>query len=485
MKRKVTSFALALIMSFAVIGCGQKEDPAPVQEEVKEEVVEEIQKEDEAEKEEPEAEAEAESEDKEETTEESSDVENKETTEESSDVENKETIGSSGLLSKVCNTVEDGYDNFGSSYGGVIIVQDKNGLYGAIDYEKNEIVPCRYPKFSSPNNKGYFILRDEEGRNLYSPEGELIASTPNSMNAFGNYYAIANNGGFDTVQVYDLEGNLVVETSQGGLEDAWITGCQDGIVLLRRNTFDKATDNQLTEVGMLYEDGKIEWQTEYDGPRSEISSSDDPNANGAGASYAHPGSLFSGLNDGYYLTENNAKGGNEDYKFQVYDADSNFVSEFSFQYMSSDGVYTEGKHYYEGVFYPTGFFYDGAYHYNRGTKTVWNLDENYLLVDLATKKCIAKYAYITMNEGDRWLVSDGDKWGYIDMDGNQLAMYDDASDFSNGYAFVMEDGIAYLIDKDFNKLEEVGAADSVARYGDLLATRSEAEGTTLYMVKGN
>ena len=482
MKRKITSLALAVFLTFSMVGCGQKENPAPAQEEPKIEAAEEPQKEETVASEEKEEEPVVEPVEPETEVEEAA---KDEKTEDAATAQTEAPDDGPVVLRKVCNTVEDGYDNFGSSYGGVIIVQDKNGLYGAIDYEKNEIVPCRYPKFSSPNNKGYFILRDEEGRNLYSPEGELIASTPYSMNAFGNYYAITNNGGFDTVQVYDLEGNLVVETSQGGLEDAWITGCQDGIVLLRRNTFDKATDNQLTEVGKLYEDGKIEWQTEYDGPRSEISSSDDPNANGAGASYSHPGSLFSGLNDGYYLTENNAKDGNEDYKFQVYDADSNFVSEFSFQYMSSDGVYTEGKHYYEGVFYPTGFFYDGAYHYNRGTKTVWNLDENYLLVDLATKKCIAKYAYITMNEGDRWLVSDGDKWGYIDMDGNQLAMYDDASDFSNGYAFVMEDGIAYLIDKDFNKLEEVGAADSVARYGDLLATRSEENGITLYVVERN
>lgn len=47
---------------------------------------------------------------------------------------------------------------------------------------------------------------------------------------------------------------------------------------------------------------------------------------------------------------------------------------------------------------------------------------------------------------------DGSSWGYLDKDGNEIAMYADASDFiPNGYAIISEDGKSYsIIDKDFN-----------------------------------
>ncbi len=47
---------------------------------------------------------------------------------------------------------------------------------------------------------------------------------------------------------------------------------------------------------------------------------------------------------------------------------------------------------------------------------------------------------------------DGSSWGYLDKDGNEIAMYTDASDFSpSGYALVREDDSTYsIIDKDFN-----------------------------------
>ena len=55
---------------------------------------------------------------------------------------------------------------------------------------------------------------------------------------------------------------------------------------------------------------------------------------------------------------------------------------------------------------------------------------------------------------DGYLVGskDGSSWGYLDKDGNEIAMYADATGFnSNVYALVSEDGTIYsIIDKDFN-----------------------------------
>ncbi len=62
---------------------------------------------------------------------------------------------------------------------------------------------------------------------------------------------------------------------------------------------------------------------------------------------------------------------------------------------------------------------------------------------------------------------DESSWGYLDKDGNEIAMYADATDFSqSGYALVREDDSTYsIIDKDFNVVgdglfEGVGASIS-------------------------
>lgn len=70
-----------------------------------------------------------------------------------------------------------------------------------------------------------------------------------------------------------------------------------------------------------------------------------------------------------------------------------------------------------------------------------------------------------------WLVQSGEQWGYIDHDGNEMAMFEDAGDFVDGYAFVMKDGEAWLIDEEFQLLENLGLADSVSAMGELYLVR--------------
>ncbi len=57
---------------------------------------------------------------------------------------------------------------------------------------------------------------------------------------------------------------------------------------------------------------------------------------------------------------------------------------------------------------------------------------------------------------DGFMVGSQDGWGYLDKSGNEIAMYKDATEFSdNGYALVSDDGKTYdLIDKDFNVISK-------------------------------
>lgn len=45
-----------------------------------------------------------------------------------------------------------------------------------------------------------------------------------------------------------------------------------------------------------------------------------------------------------------------------------------------------------------------------------------------------------------------DKWGFIDANGKELAVFDDASNFLGNYAPVVKDGKGYLIDRNMNKV---------------------------------
>ena len=79
----------------------------------------------------------------------------------------------------------------------------------------------------------------------------------------------------------------------------------------------------------------------------------------------------------------------------------------------------------------------------------------------------AVYDYIAMADENYWLAQSGDQWGYIDHDGNEMAMFQDAGQFVGGYALVKEDGQIWMIDEEFRKLESLGQGDSVSAMGEL------------------
>lgn len=53
-----------------------------------------------------------------------------------------------------------------------------------------------------------------------------------------------------------------------------------------------------------------------------------------------------------------------------------------------------------------------------------------------------------------------------------MAMFEEAGAFWNGYALVKENGEAWLINENFQKLQNLGAADGVFTAGDIYAVRS-------------
>lgn len=65
------------------------------------------------------------------------------------------------------------------------------------------------------------------------------------------------------------------------------------------------------------------------------------------------------------------------------------------------------------------------------------------------------YKYMGTHDGEIYLVQTADdKWGYIDSNGNELAVFDDAGDFIGDYAPVVSNGKGCLIDRNMNRVSE-------------------------------
>lgn len=157
--------------------------------------------------------------------------------------------------------------------------------------------------------------------------------------------------------------------------------------------------------------------------------------------------------------------------------------------VGGNGTITNGYDNYNEDNYYRGYYVDGTTICNYGPHMVFVVDGRNILVDFSrnsnpgndlgdlniSKMVTAVYDYISLADEEYWLVQSGDRWGYIDHDGNEVAMFDDAGSFMNGHALVLEDGEAWLIDTDFNKLEDLGAVDSVASMGELFSVTAGDE----------
>ena len=86
---------------------------------------------------------------------------------------------------------------------------------------------------------------------------------------------------------------------------------------------------------------------------------------------------------------------------------------------------------------------------------------------------VAEAEELRINGEKYWIISKNGQWGYIDHAGNVMGMYQDAAEFNEGKAVIIEDGIAYWIDESLEKILEIGPADSVATHGDVVCITYE------------
>lgn len=140
------------------------------------------------------------------------------------------------------------------------------------------------------------------------------------------------------------------------------------------------------------------------------------------------------------------------------------------------------------------FIFDGEKYYNLGSNMVLKVGDKDVLIDitkgqgmtketLTDKIVLSIHEEIDICEADYWMYRDGNKYGYLDRKGKETKeTYDDATSFVNGYALVIKQGKAFIIDDQFKEVEEIGEADDVDVAGDVFII-SAKDGIRRYMLK--
>ena len=424
------------------------------------------------------------------------------------------------------------YESFGSARGGVMPVK-KDGLWGAVNYQNEVIVPFEHADFQAPDDSGNFVMVDRtveevedevlgeavtyemehKSYTLFDPQGNVLYQGDQQVRASGGMYIVLTEKdplgeGQREIAYHRTDGTLVQALSAHPW--AFINGFYDGVSQVYRAEYDDVLVGQGEGVGYSYSTGSyqigevdaagnIEWhedplytryleraEEEYQSAVEEAAGGEDDFANVGGMDSYYTRLPLSTVNHGYYVAG-------------TFEYDAGWISmctdtyeilgECDFYSAEPDAekgfVYSED--YFEEQNSLRSFYHDGAYFYNYGSNMVWTVGERDVLVDFALHPGMtfetadnrivkAVYDQISMNDENYWLVKDGERWGYIDHDGQEAAMFEDAAAFYQGYALVREEGTAYLIDETFEKLQELGEADSVSTIGELfVVTRGDTK----------
>lgn len=432
------------------------------------------------------------------------------------------------------------YESYGLAYNGVMLVR-KGGLLGAVNYQNEVVVPCEYSWGYIDDQGNMVMMRWQDGKDgsgnpfsegkvfaLYDSGGNVLCrgGEPESsikvkvqdVAVSGGMYIVnalsigepdIRTGTTDdgliittqeaapidrTISYYRLDGTLIyTENAIAGDFNIPLCGFYDGVSTIYRPGHRAGYDTDSSmfsgtcQVGEIDRQGNVTWHEDPACVPYHKEEADERH---------YP---LNAANHGYYVAESALTG-------QSVLVGENYQRQWKLGFRAGWG----------GNIVMRGFNHDGKGYYNYGPNMVWTvtgqdgngnrdvlvdvtLDPNFTGfsasdwtelvesgydVEHSTAKGMVKavYGYIGMSDENYWLVQKGDKWGYIDHDGREAAMYEDASAFYGGYALVLEEGTACMINEKFEKVQELGAADGVALVGTLFWVNKDGT-VTLYQLQ--
>ena len=369
--------------------------------------------------------------------------------------------------------IVDEYDGFGYANNGILVV-GKGELWGAIDYNNNIIVPLEYTYgCQTANDDGYMWFGNENGYYVFDKKGQVVFETKNPIKSISEGVVLCTGiVGTDYVVEYtNLDGSVlfqrVVPNYEEYVDIVSAVGFNDGKAYTyivdeseeSKEYFEVTLNGEVTDVSEKYY--KVYESSGVVGDKILTAKSAD-----------NAGWPISAVNDGYFVS-------------RIYDevsvtsaSDSEWkdvgLGEYFYDYN-----YTAEKTYDSWSI--TGYFKDGVWIYNKKSLACLCLnageEKMYLLIDAWNEdnRKLAEFDYLKLNDENLWLISRNEKWGYTDHTGKVIALYDDAADFNNGKAIIIENGNAYMVDESQNKLNKGCKAKTVACYGDIWALTIEGK----------
>lgn len=401
------------------------------------------------------------------------------------------------------------YDEYGRAAGGVMPVK-KNGLWGAMDYNGQEIIPCEYNSVSaSPNDNGCTVFSKiaNSGMTEYfliDANGTIIYQGTDKVAATGNLYMLQTNVTPEstcTLEYYTLDGSLLFRVETTTMTTS-LNSFYNGVSTVYGFS-ENYTDYTDYSIGTLRENGTISWQkdprsiefqqkqteqksAEEQAKQEEIEQYGNQIGNGTQMNSFQLAMPANTVSHGVYLMESVYPTGT----LYMYKESGEKIASIScdrLELSGNDMIYHDSSDYeFQAYNSYIGYFHDGDTMYHYGTQMVFSMDEKNVLVDFSRVSGTefenidsaivqAVYDTIRMNDETYWLVQKGEQCGYIDHEGKEIAMYDWATAFYHGMAVIMENGNAYMINENFEKIKELGEADQIEQHGDFFIITKDGE----------
>ncbi len=405
-------------------------------------------------------------------------------------------------------TLEDG--SIPTYWEGGVIITKKNGLYGAVNEKCKQIVENEYESiWLAPSADGQFVLKKGENVDCFDAEGNLLLTIerPGVIRIAEGYitysytqYDEENGWGGKMLGIYDIKNkkNLSVE------KIPYPTGIYMGPSFDGKSPAEDWPVDEVTAVmdGKFYASWNTPWCSivlKVDVETLEVEKI--YNVNDDMFWFQQPQGGYSAIREQCYrgawlglLSED----GKEEYRVDVLE-----LMELC-EIPEEVGVYYSTREYYS----------EGRWHKNIGKQVamqIKSLEDNSVhsfLVDFSDAEqvlreirgsygtasmpmvsnlseiILAKYDYINLSPSGNYLVGDDGDWFYINAKGEKIADYEDCSDFVGDFALVIEDdGMAYVVDKKFNKVSKGYPADGVRSAVGALCIVNDGENTLLYVTK--
>jgi len=363
--------------------------------------------------------------------------------------------------------------------GGVLLVE-KDGLWGAMDYNGKEILPVIFnARGCNPNAEGYFCLSDGETAWIFDKNGNVVMEKP-CTDPSNEIYDLYVNEGVVTISykhiddsfydnyAYDLE--TKAELPMDEYDGWWFT--MAGLTAMKNGKYYFSATHYLYSVD---KNGTV--TTVYNNPFAD----------------GEPGGYVR-----YLRTPNDDYGAvrvtndfDSSYRVGVISTDGTDVCLFKLtdllrslgyesvswgtQSLHSDGLYAANvgkklvlKLYQDGVAFACIFLDLNKAEYTE--QDVIAFDYNFgqeKLVSNLEEIVVAQYEVIELSEyGIHYAYNDG-TYFYMDDNGKVLGTYKDCCPFYNGYAAVIDmNGDAYIINTKFERVSEIFKAEWVQTLGN-------------------